>query len=277
MAASAQNLPVMAQPFPKPDRDGRGEIPLLLESNGFLRNLLVGLLRDAGARDVMVAKHGVTALSHIAARKPSVIIADWHAHAEPEEDRLKLVRKIRENANAPFRDTPIVLISQPRSRREIENARDAGVSEFLVTPIAPVTLYNRLNSLELQPRDFICASRFNGPDRRRRERRVYGPAYKRIADVAAGLTTPMEAARAAAIALLHETQLTGDQLAIRVGRSLQRFITAITDYTPVEAEVVEMHRAALAQLMRMAEDGNPLREPVVAGLQQVVAKRMGRR
>ena len=37
-----------------------------------------------------------------------------------------------------------------------------------------------------------------------------------------------------------------------------------------------MHRAALAQLVRMVEDGNPLREPVVTGLEQVVAKRMGR-
>ncbi len=37
-----------------------------------------------------------------------------------------------------------------------------------------------------------------------------------------------------------------------------------------------MHRAALAQLTRMAEDGNPLREPVVTGLEQVVDKRMQR-
>ena len=71
--------------------------------------------------------------------------------------------------------------------------------------------------------------------------------------------------------------MTGDRLAIRVGRSLQRFLTTVSDYTPVEAEVVAMHRAALAQLVRMVEDGNPLREPVVTGLEQVVAKRMGPR
>lgn len=37
-----------------------------------------------------------------------------------------------------------------------------------------------------------------------------------------------------------------------------------------------MHRAAISQLSRMAEDGNPLREPVVTGLEQVVEKRMRR-
>jgi hypothetical protein len=34
-----------------------------------------------------------------------------------------------------------------------------------------------------------------------------------------------------------------------------------------------MHRAAIAQLARLADEGNPLREPVVTGLEQVVARR----
>lgn len=253
------------------------EAPLLLESNGFLRNMLIGLLRDAGANEVMLAKRGDTVIEQISERTPSVIIADWHTHDDPNEDRLKLVRAIRETENAAFRATPIVFISPPRSRREIEQARDAGVSEFLITPIAPITLQDRLRSLDARPRPFVDVARFTGPDRRRRPRRAHGPAYKRTADVEAELTTPMAAARAAAVALVNETQLTGDRLAMRVGRSLQRFLTMVSDYTASEAEVVEMHRAALAQLVRMAEDGNPLREPVVTGLEQVVAKRMGRR
>ena len=48
------------------------------------------------------------------------------------------------------------------------------------------------------------------------------------------------------------------------------------DYTASEAEGATMHRSAIAQLSRMAEDGNPLREPVVTGLEQVVEKRMRR-
>jgi len=275
MAASVQNFRVEPSVSIKATETGCSGTPLLLESNGYLRNMLISLLRDAGANDVMVAKRGDMALSQISERTPSVIIADWHDHEDPNEDRLKLVRSIRESEHAPYRDTPIVLISQPRSRREVEHARDVGVSEFLITPIAPITLQNRLRSLDLEPRDFIDATRFTGPDRRRRERKAHGPAYKRTVDVTEGLTSPMAAARAAAVALAHDTQLTGDRLAIRVGRSLQRFTTAMADYTTIEAEVVEMHRAALAQLARMAEDGNPLREPVVTGLEQVVAKRMG--
>ena len=276
MNARASTLPV-ARTVSTPEAESTcNAAPLLLESNGYLRNMLIGLLRDAGAEHVMVARRSEAVIEQISEHPPSVIIADWHDHDNPDDDRLKLVRAIRETENAAFRDTPIVFISQPRSRREIERARDAGVSEFLITPIAPVTLQDRLRSLDTSPRTFVNAARFTGPDRRRRPRRAHGPAYKRTADVDAELTTPMAAARAAASALVNETQLTGDRLAIRVGRSLQRFLTTVSDYTPVEAEVVEMHRAALAQLVRMVEDGNPLREPVVTGLEQVVAKRMGR-
>lgn len=250
--------------------------PLLLQSNQFLRSILVSLLRDAGATDVMIARCAESAASAMEHQVPSMIVSDWNDHEEPSEDRLRLIRRIRESDSADYRRTPVIMISRPRPRREIEQARDAGVTEFIVTPVAPVTLHDRMRALREAPREFVLSPRFNGPDRRRRKHHAAGPSYKRTADVDAGLTTPMAAARAAAVALVNETQLSGDPLAVRVGRSLQRFIAHIDEYSSTEAEVADMHRATLAQLTRMAEDGDPLREPVVAGLEQVVDKRMRR-
>jgi len=261
-----------SEPAAPPSR-GR---PLLLQSNPFLRSILISLMREAGSQDVLVARCADSALTVMDQSLPSMIVADWNDQEEASEDRLRLVRRIRESESAVYRRTPIIMVSQPRSRREIEMARDVGVTEFIITPIAPITLQTRIRSLYETPREFVASPRFNGPDRRRRKRHAAGPSYKRTADVDAGLTTPMAAARAAAVALVNETQLSGDPLAVRVGRSLQRFISHIRDYTFVEAEVANMHRAALAQLTRMAEDGNPLREPVVTGLEQVVDKRMQR-
>jgi len=261
-----------SEPAAPPSR-GR---PLLLQSNPFLRSILISLMREAGSQDVLVARCADSALTVMDQSLPSMIVADWNDQEEASEDRLRLVRRIRESESTLYRRTPIIMVSQPRSRREIEMARDVGVTEFIITPIAPITLQTRIRSLYETPREFVASPRFNGPDRRRRKRHAAGPSYKRTADVDAGLTTPMAAARAAAVALVNETQLSGDPLAVRVGRSLQRFISHIRDYTFVEAEVANMHRAALAQLTRMAEDGNPLREPVVTGLEQVVDKRMQR-
>lgn len=250
--------------------------PLLLQSNQFLRSILISLLREAGSPEVMVARCAESAVTVLEQQLPSMIVADWNDQTELTEDRLRLIRRIRESEGAQYRRTPVIMISRPRPRRDIEQARDAGVTEFIVAPIAPVTLQDRIRALREKPRDFVQSPRFNGPDRRRRKHYAAGPSYKRTADVEAGLTTPVAAARAAAVALVNETQLSGDPLAVRVGRSLQRFIAHIDDYTSAEAEVANMHRAALAQLTRMAEDGNPLREPVVTGLEQVVDKRMRR-
>lgn len=277
MTSTALDILGIDTPLDDPAPWARRDTPLLLQSNQFLRSILISLLRETGARDVMVTRCAESALIAMGHRPPSVFVADWNEHDTPGEDRLRLVRRIRDSETAAYRRTPIVMISQPRPRREIELARDAGVTEFIITPIAPVTLQARLKSVKESPRDFVQSPRFNGPDRRRRPRHASGPSYKRMADVAAGLTTPMGAARAAAVALVNETQLGGDALAVRVARSLQRFIAFIADYTATEAEVADMHRAALAQLTRMAEDGNPLREPVVTGLEQVVEKRMRRR
>ena len=240
-----------------------------------MRSLTGGLLRDAGFRNVLVVSNVHSARYLMREHNPGLILTDWNRAAEREEDRLRLIRSIREDDRAGYRKAPIVMITAPKSRSEVETARDAGVTEFLVTPISPAILRQRLGSLTERSRQFIEAARFVGPDRRRRPLYEQGPALKRTADVEAGLTTSMAAARAASVALADEMIRTGDALAIRVARSQQRYINGIDAYGEREAEIVDMHRAAIAQLARLADEGNPLREPVVTGLEQVVTRRTG--
>tara|TARA_R110000868_G_scaffold120773_3_gene320604 strand:+ start:14967 stop:15806 length:840 start_codon:yes stop_codon:yes gene_type:complete len=268
-----------AETAPPPDvvRDWRRDTALVLDSNTFMRNIIVNILRDAGARNIVSTSHTDYALDALRDSTPGLIICDWSEQEDPREDRLNWLRRVRGTSRASFRDTPAILVSRPRTRSEVEHARDAGASEFVVTPLAPTTLVSRADSLQSQPRSFIDVTRFQGPNRRRRPRPPMTQALKRGVDVAAGLTTPIAAARAGALAFAEETFRSGDPLAMRVARSLQRFIASIREFTVVEAEVVEMHRAALAQLVRMSGAGDPLRGPVVTGLEQLVAKRMGQR
>ena len=274
---SGQQLIVpAAQPAPRTPvpNSWDGRPTLVLNANSFMRTLLVNVLREAGVRDIILESHASRAIHALHECAPAVVVADWTDQNDPDEDRVRLLQRIRTAEGSDCRDTPVILLSPPRPRSDIERARDAGASEYLVTPLAPITMINRLKSLQNDPRDFVEASRFVGPDRRRRPRRERGPSFKRMADVEAGLTNPMAAARSAAQALALETRRSGDPLAIRVGRSLQRFIAMQDSYTAVEEEVAEMHRAALAQLARMAGDGDPLRDAVVSGLEQIVEKRL---
>jgi two-component system chemotaxis response regulator CheY len=57
---------------------------------------------------------------------------------------------------------------QPRARRhDVEQARDAGVTDVITVPISPRTLMTKMTAT---PRPFILAQEFFGPDRRSRAR-----------------------------------------------------------------------------------------------------------
>ena len=248
--------------------------PLVLESNGYMRNVLATLLRDAGARSVLTASNVAAALDTMHQETPSLVLADWSFDMDPHEDRIKFIRRMRSACRADYRLTPVILLSPGRGRSEIAQARDAGVTEFLIKPVAPTTLVERLRSMETNTRAFVESARFSGPDRRRRTNNNQAN-FKRSRDVEAGHSSALQAARAASVAVARDTLLSRDPLAIRIGKSLQRFIAHITDYSATEEEVVDMHRAALARLAQMVDDGDELRGPVVDGLERVVAKRMG--
>ena len=64
------------------------------------------------------------------------------------------------------------LQSQAR-RRHIEKARDSGVTDVLTTPVSPKTVAGKLRAAMKNPRPFIVAQEFFGPDRRAKTRPAY--------------------------------------------------------------------------------------------------------
>jgi two-component system, chemotaxis family, chemotaxis protein CheY len=63
---------------------------------------------------------------------------------------------------------PVIMMSSAPDAKRIADARDAGVTEFLRKPFAANHLQSRLTSIEANPRGFIEAREYTGPDRRRR-------------------------------------------------------------------------------------------------------------
>ena len=112
--------------LPPPVLADRRGAPLVLQPNRFLRNILLQLLRGSGAPDVLLANHAGNAMETLAERLPSVIIMDWDEHEDPDEDRLRLIRRIRESEGAAFRDTPILFVTPPRSRRASRRSTGEG-------------------------------------------------------------------------------------------------------------------------------------------------------
>jgi CheY-like chemotaxis protein len=68
---------------------------------------------------------------------------------------------------------PIFMLQTQVKRRQIEKARDSGVTDFLTTPVSPKTVAAKLKAAMKNPRPFIVAQEFFGPDRRAKARPTY--------------------------------------------------------------------------------------------------------
>ena len=82
-------------------------------------------------------------------------------------DGISLVRGLRQASEGLNRDTPVIMISASPDLTRIEEARDAGVTEFLQKPLCANDLYLRLLEVIERPRRFVRSGRYFGPDRRR--------------------------------------------------------------------------------------------------------------
>jgi two-component system chemotaxis response regulator CheY len=65
---------------------------------------------------------------------------------------------------------PIFVFRERARRRDVEAARDYGVTDVLTIPISPKTLVTKLQLATHSPRAFIVATEFFGPDRRTKAR-----------------------------------------------------------------------------------------------------------
>ena len=96
---------------------------------------------------------------------PDIVIADWQM--EPMNG-IELTHEIRTNQLSPNRMAPVILVTGYSAITRVAQARDVGVTEFIVKPFSANDLAKRLAYVINKPRDFIDADGYFGPDRRRR-------------------------------------------------------------------------------------------------------------
>lgn len=62
----------------------------------------------------------------------------------------------------------MILITAYTEMKNIIEARDAGVNEFLAKPISAKTVYQRMLLISYNQRQLVRSKTYNGPDRRRK-------------------------------------------------------------------------------------------------------------
>ncbi|WBQ09633.1 hypothetical protein L2D01_12140 [Hyphomonadaceae bacterium ML37] len=249
--------------------DWRTRPLVLCEPGGYLRRLTVDILRNAGATRVTAVDDADGALWFMRQTRRAILVAGWQENPEAG-DAADLVRRLRQDAS-PAGLAPSLIVSSRREFADMERARDAGVDALVLRPVAPNDIIVRLDQLVRRRRPFVRSEHFAGPDRRIRP--GSDAAFKRNVDVTAGLTTPIEAARAQAYAMITRMRRRKDPLAERVGKSLARSLENAQALGPKEAEITALHRATLAKLEALHGAPGDVRAEIVDSLERLTARR----
>ncbi|MCB1531308.1 MAG: response regulator [Alphaproteobacteria bacterium] len=153
---------------------------LLVEDNQPMLELAKSLLVTFGVGTVHTARDGAEGFKTFCRENPDMVIADWMMKPM---DGISLTRKIRNDPLSPNQFVPVILMTGFSERKRVIEARDAGVTEFLVKPFNARDLYRRISQIIERPRKFVRSEDFFGPDRRRKSGRGYDGPLRRNTDV----------------------------------------------------------------------------------------------
>jgi two-component system, chemotaxis family, chemotaxis protein CheY len=117
-----------------------------------------------GCRRVYIVHDGLEVIELMKEETIDIVITDWTMKSMGGID---LAIYLRQSLDSPNRTVPIIMLTAQGERRNIETARNSGITEYVVKPFSAKTLLERIYSIVEDPRSFIICKNFVGPDRRR--------------------------------------------------------------------------------------------------------------
>ncbi len=92
----------------------------------------------------------------------------------PGVNGVEFVRVLRSAAECRNRDVPVIMLTGHANPLLVKDARKVGVNDFLVKPVSPAMLCNRILKLLKLPGDFIQSGNYLGRERRRGQASIPG-------------------------------------------------------------------------------------------------------
>lgn len=150
---------------------------LVVEDSPPMLEVVVNALKLLGVGQVYQARNGESGFQQFVKIRPDIVLTDWEM--EPV-DGLELIKWIRRDSMSPKRTVPVIIMTGYAASMRVAEARDKGVTEFLVKPFTANELARRIAYVIDSPRDFVETHEFFGPDRRRRRSQDYeGPERRK--------------------------------------------------------------------------------------------------
>ncbi len=133
--------------------EGLGDVRVMLvDDNPHMRSIISTILIGVGIRQIREFEDGSGALAALRDWPADIAFVDYQM-APPE------------TSAAPY--LPIIMVTGMADRRSVAQARDSGVTEFIVKPVTARAVIDRFNAVLLKPRSFVRTETYFGPTRRR--------------------------------------------------------------------------------------------------------------
>lgn len=152
---------------------------LVVDDNQHMRAIVSVMLNSFGIKAIREAKDGSDAVDALRRWPADLAICDFLM--EPT-DGVEFTRQVRNAPDSPNPYLPVVMLTGHSELARVTEARDAGVTEFVVKPLTAKALVDRINTVIFKPRPFIRSKDYFGPDRRRRDDPFFSGPFRREDD-----------------------------------------------------------------------------------------------
>ena len=144
--------------------DGFGALRVLLaDDNQHMRAIIVAVLKGIGIKNLREANDGAEALQILREWPADLAIVDFQMQPL---DGVEFTHMVRNSADSRDPYLPIIMMTGFAERSRVVEARDAGVTEFVVKPVTARSIIDRINAVIFHPRPFIRTDDYFGPLRR---------------------------------------------------------------------------------------------------------------
>ena len=144
---------------------------LCVDNNRNMHKILKSILSSMRINLTRFCVDAPDAFTEMKERVPDIVITEIEMQPLDGFDFMRLIRRGDDTPNIYM---PILVLTGHTERNRILQARDAGATEILAKPVSVALLYDRLGWMVENPRPFIKAKGFVGPDRRRAMRGYEG-------------------------------------------------------------------------------------------------------
>ena len=112
---------------------------LVVDDHALTRAMVQSILKGSGFVDVIHADNGEHAIARLNEQIVDLVVCDWNMPSVSGIDVLRFLRK-----NDDYKHIPFIMLTAEAYRKNVKEAMDAGVTDYVVKPFTPEILIDKV-------------------------------------------------------------------------------------------------------------------------------------